>query len=30
VALLSAVFLITATRADLADVDGVSGEVIPA
>ncbi len=30
VAVLSAVFLITATRADLADVGGVSGEVIAA
>ena len=30
VALLSAVFLVNATRDDLADVDGVSGEVIPA
>ena len=29
VALLASVFLITATRADLADVDGVSGEVLP-
>jgi EmrB/QacA subfamily drug resistance transporter len=29
VAMLSAIFLITASRADLADVDGVSGEVIP-
>ncbi len=29
VATLSAIFLITASRADLADVDGVSGEVIP-
>jgi EmrB/QacA subfamily drug resistance transporter len=29
VAALSAVFLVTATRADLADVDGVSGEVNP-
>jgi EmrB/QacA subfamily drug resistance transporter len=29
VALLSAVFLVNATRDDLADVDGVSGEVIP-
>ncbi len=29
VALLSAVFLVNATREDLADVDGVSGEVIP-
>jgi hypothetical protein len=28
VALLSGVFLVTATRADLADVDGVSGEVV--
>jgi MFS family permease len=28
VALGSAVFLVTATRADLADVDGVSGEVV--
>ncbi len=26
---LSSFFLITATRADLADVDGVSGEVLP-
>ncbi len=29
VAALSSLFLITATRADLADVDGVSGEVVP-
>ena len=29
VALLSAVFLVNATKDDLADVDGVSGEVIP-
>ena len=28
VALLSAVFLVNATKADLADVDGVSGEVL--
>ncbi len=30
VAFLSAVFLVNATKEDLADVDGVSGEVIPA
>ena len=30
VALLSALFLVNATKEDLADVDGVSGEVIPA
>jgi predicted MFS family arabinose efflux permease len=28
IATLSAIFLVTATRADLADVDGVSGEVV--